>query len=137
MIDNPYATVELLALMEDALPITAMIPPPLSKLLQEQSPELIVLHTAVIKAIEYHGDIGGIMCVLDVDARDDGEHVLLVSLTNLKIDGRHPLSRRIATYQKRRMKRIAEGRKLMTLRPPLIAHEYPSEDPVHGTQMHR
>ena len=130
MIDNPTATLELLVLMENALPITTMIPPPLSKLLREQSPELIVPRTAVIKDIEYLGDAGGIMCVMGVDARDDDEHLLVISLTNLKIDGRHPLSRRIAAYQKRRTKRIAEGRRLGTLGPPAFTTEYTAENTI-------
>lgn len=132
MIDNPMATLELLVLMEKALPITTMIPPALSKLLREQSPELIVPRTAVIKDIEYLGDAGGIMCVMGVDARDDDEHLLVISLTNLKIDGRHPLSRRIAAYQKRRTKRIAEGRRLGTLGPPAFTTEYTAENTIDG-----
>ena len=132
MIDNPMATLELLVLMEKAFPITTMIPPSLGKVPREQSPELIIPRTAVIQEIEYLGDAGGIMCVMDVDATDDDEHTLFISLTNLKIDGRHPLSRRITAYQKRRMKRIAEGQRLGILGPPRFTHEYTAENTIDG-----
>jgi hypothetical protein len=113
MLDNLMQTVELIALMKDHLPIAAMIPPPLAKLLSQQAPGVMVPRTADITDIEYLGDEGGIMCILSFAKPDEAEDVFVVSLTHLKIDGRHPLSRRIATYQKRRTKKVVHEHRMM------------------------
>jgi hypothetical protein len=135
MLDNPLPTFELLELMEEHLPIQAMIPPPLAKLLSEQQPDLDAPRAAMIREIRYLGDEGGIMCVMPLPMRTGAEHLCIVSLTNVKIDGRHPLSRRIAAYQRRRTKKISEERRLMACAESHNLLEYPVEYPINGPQM--
>jgi hypothetical protein len=112
-----------------------MIPPLLAKLLSEQRPDLDIPRTATIREIEYQPDEGGIICVMLLPTRDGDEHRCVVSLTHLKVDGRHPLSRRIAAYQKRRIKKIAEERRLMAYAGVRGLLEYPVEYPINGPQV--
>ena len=48
------------------------------------------------------GDVGGIVCAIEGDKKK----VLIVSLTHLVIKPDHPLSDKIAAYQKKRIRRL-------------------------------
>jgi len=48
------------------------------------------------------GDMGGIMCAI----QGNEKQVLLISLTHLVIKPDHPLSDKIAAYQKKRLRRL-------------------------------
>ena len=50
-------------------------------------------------------DEGGISCHLDF-ASDDMNNVYVVSITHLRFDRRHPLTREIEAYCKHRIKRL-------------------------------
>lgn len=49
------------------------------------------------------GDVGGIVCVI---SKKEEQQVLIVSLTHLLIKPDHPLSDKIAAYQKKRIRRL-------------------------------
>jgi hypothetical protein len=55
-----------------------------------------------ISNVFYSGDAGGIVCAIEGDEKE----VLIVSLTHLIIKPEHPLSDKIATYQKKRIRRL-------------------------------
>ena len=55
-----------------------------------------------ISNVFYSGDAGGIVCAIEGDEKE----VLIVSLTHLIIKPEHPLSDKIATYQKKRIRSL-------------------------------
>jgi hypothetical protein len=71
------------------------------------------------------------MCTLSLKGQDLAAHAFIVSLTHLRIDGRHPLARRIAAYQKRRSKRVAQERRLLSGAADMGLTEHPREYPIH------
>lgn len=52
------------------------------------------------------GDMGGIVCAIEGDKKQ----ALVISLTHLRIKPEHPLSDKIVTYQKQRIKRLRRYR---------------------------
>ena len=58
----------------------------------------------VITALHYMDDEGGIVCKLDLGANRQNE--AFVSIPHLRCDPRQPLARKIAAYQKHRVKRL-------------------------------
>lgn len=104
MIDNPAHVDRLQARITAALPLSALLTPPLITLLQDQKPGRTVPPACVIEEVTYAGDEGGIVCRFLVGP--DADDLVLASITHLKFDPRHPLTREIVLYQKRRTKRI-------------------------------
>jgi len=105
MIDNPLQANLLVAKLNAALPLPATATPPLLAQLHEQAPGRDLSPQCQITGIHYAGDEGGIVCRLGFGHEDD-EKVFFVSITHLTFDGRLPLAREIAAYQKHRIKRI-------------------------------
>jgi hypothetical protein len=73
--------------------------------LREQYPERTIAESCRIVGVDYAGEEGGIMCELDVGLNRRGDKVI-VSITHLAFDRRHPLRRAIVAYQKHRTKRL-------------------------------
>lgn len=48
------------------------------------------------------GDMGGILCAI----KESGDKAILISLTHLIIKPDHPLSDKVAAYQKKRLRRL-------------------------------
>jgi hypothetical protein len=55
-----------------------------------------------INNVFYSGDAGGIVCAIEGNEKE----VLIISLTHLIIKPGHPLSDKIAAYQKKRIKKL-------------------------------
>jgi hypothetical protein len=107
MIDQHEKTDQLLTKLKDSLPIEAHIPSPLAKLLAEKSPETPIPPTCNVISVLYNGDMGGILCALDIGGpRTANAH--LVSITHLVFHRRIPLSREIAAYQRHRTKKLRQ-----------------------------
>jgi hypothetical protein len=53
----------------------------------------------------YSGDIGGVLCSLDIGGRE-AENVHLVSITHLTFNRNVPLFREIEAYQRHRIKKL-------------------------------
>ena len=94
-----------MAKLKAALPLPAMVTPPMMAQLQEQAPGLDLSPRCQITQIHYAGDEGGIVCKLDFGTEDD-RAAFVVSITHLTFDRRLPLAREIAAYQKHRVKRL-------------------------------
>jgi hypothetical protein len=106
MIDNPELTANLLAKLEAALPLSAIVTPYLAGVLRKQSPEASIPRTGQVVWIYNAGDEGGILCKLSVEGAADSNQAFFVSITHLAFDRRLPLAREIAAYQKRRVKKL-------------------------------
>ena len=104
MIDNPMTTTDLLADINDALPLPVRLTPELQASLRDQNTAAPA--DCMINGTHYMGDEGGIVCKLDLGT--GVEKQAFVSITHLRFDPRLPLSRRITAYQKHRVKRLRQ-----------------------------
>jgi hypothetical protein len=105
MLDNPYQTACLLSKLEDALPLPAFATPELQAAFRQQGTGAEVTSDIRVTEVHYLGDPGGITCRLAFDT-DAEVGTFIVSITHLRFDRRHKLSREIANYQKHRVKRL-------------------------------
>jgi hypothetical protein len=91
--------------LTEALPLSALATSALMAILREQSSMAnITLGWKVTKVI-YAGAEGGVICHLALD-EEDKEEVFLVSIIHLAFDRRLPVARKIAAYQKHRIKHL-------------------------------
>lgn len=104
MIDNPATAMDLLAQLKAALPVPARLTPELRASLGANNIGTPVPPDGAITALHYMGDEGGIVCKLDLGANMQND--AFVSITHLRFDPRLPLARKIAAYQKHRVKRL-------------------------------
>ena len=105
MIDNPDQVQRLLVKLRASLPLSATVTPPLAAVIRNQSPGSEAPRRCLIRRVDYAGDEGGIMCMLDLGGVH-GDRAFFASITHLVFDGRAPLAREIAKYQKHRVKRL-------------------------------
>ncbi len=107
MIDDPRKTDLLMARLKEALPIEANITSYLAGVLAEKSPEITIPGKCKILDVVYSGDMGGILCCLDIGGPDT-KTPYVASITHLAFDRRMPLSRDIETYQRYRTKKLKQ-----------------------------
>jgi hypothetical protein len=103
-IDNPDQTERLLARLQTALPMPALVTPEAAAALQSENPTRKIPVNCFFTAVSYAGDEGGIVCRLDFAC--ETQKMAYVSITHLRFDPRLPLARQIAAYQKHRVKRL-------------------------------
>jgi hypothetical protein len=109
MIDDPWETDLLIALLKESLPLEARITQYLAGALLEKSPDMTIPKKCNVTSVFYTGDMGGILCGLDMGGTEtDYAHV--VSITHLAFDRRVPLSREINAYQRHRIKKLKQQR---------------------------
>ena len=107
MIDDYDKTRELMHRMEAQLPIPARPTGAFFRSMRDKRIKITRDQQLQIKHLVYAGDEGGIMC--DVTLSQDAKEALLVSITHLRIDPRHPLAREIRAYQRERTRRLAQA----------------------------
>ena len=83
MIDNPKQTVGLLAKLEAALPMPAIVTPRLTATLRQQSLGVSIPKTCQVTWVSNAGDAGGIMCKLSAEGQPDNRLALVTSITQL------------------------------------------------------
>jgi hypothetical protein len=105
MIDEPRKTQLLMAGLKESLPIPAIIPPQLARKLAEGKPQSSIPSRCNVIDVIYSGDVGGVLCNLDVDGREAKE-VHLVSITQLSFSRNVSLFREIEAYQRHRIKKL-------------------------------
>ena len=106
MIDNPKQVAGLLAKLESALPLPAIVTPRLAATLSENSPSAAIPKQGLVTWVSNAGEEGGIMCKLSFAHDADDANVVVTSITHLAFDPRQPLAREIAAYQKHRVKKL-------------------------------
>ena len=105
MIDDPNKTDLLMAMLKESLDIQTNITPYLASALAKQSPDIPIPGQCNVIDVLYSGDMGGIVCCLDIGGHDtDKRH--LVSITHLTFNRRIPLAREIEAYQRHRNKKL-------------------------------
>ena len=105
MIDDPLQVSLLELVFKDAVPIQARLSGRLQAVLAKNSLQVARATECTIEEITYAGDEGGFMCVLRPTAADAKQRIVS-AITLLVFDPRHPLTREMATYQRRRVKRL-------------------------------
>jgi hypothetical protein len=105
VIDNQDEVERLLRELTKAMPLSALATPALMAKLREQSSTANITPDCKVTKVIYAGDEGGVICHLAFD-EEDKEEVFLVSITHLAFDRRLPVARKIAAYQKHRIKHL-------------------------------
>jgi len=95
-------TEALIEEMKKYLPIPARFTNEIYQYLKEKGIYTDTNREIRISNVFYSGDAGGIVCAIEGDEKE----VLIVSLTHLIIKPDHPLSDKIAAYQKKRIRRL-------------------------------
>lgn len=125
-IDDPVFARQLYLEIQASLPISIRINEIGFQALKEKSvytPEPDAVYE--VDTVLYAGDMAGILCSLsakdgEVSSCDQGDQeskALVMSLTHLRIDSRHPLAAKIREYQKHRNMRLAIANSGRTLKP--------------------
>lgn len=105
-IDNYEEAIELMAKMEECLPISVKPGKPLLQTMRDRGmSETAAQQELLIESMFYGGDEGGIICSLKSLSENNKENYV-VSLTHLHIDPDHPLAEKIIAYQVLRIKRL-------------------------------
>ena len=107
MIDDYEQAMELLHEMEAHLPIPARPTATMVRVLRGQGQKISRDRELSIQSIFYAGDEAGIVCA--VEPLEGIKMALVISVTHLQIDPRHPLAKSIRAYQQERKRRLAQG----------------------------
>jgi hypothetical protein len=107
MIDDPRKTDLLIGMLKESLPIQTIVTPYLATVLAKQSSDMPIPARCNVIDVFYTGDMGGILCCLDIGGPDT-KSAHLVSITHLTFDRRVPLAREIEVYQRHRNKKLKQ-----------------------------
>ncbi|MBV9286996.1 MAG: hypothetical protein JO288_04100 [Hyphomicrobiales bacterium] len=114
MLDKIGKTLELIAEMRAAAPFEVELTEPVIAALNEGPGAVRLSARQTVSQVDYAGDQGGILCRMDID--DGREHVVVVSLTQLRLPAALPFAAAARDYQKRRTKKIKKLERRESLR---------------------
>jgi hypothetical protein len=103
MLDKPEKTRELVATLKAALPFEVTLMPDVITHLERKQKPIPVKSTEAVSDISYAGDQGGIICHL---RPTDADHVIIVSLTHVRVPRTLPFAAAVLDYQKHRVKKL-------------------------------
>jgi hypothetical protein len=107
MIDDYDQAMELMREMEEQLPIQARPTATMVRALRDQGQRISRDRKLSIESVFYAGDEAGIVCALE--PLEGIKIALVISVTHLQIDLRHPLAKKIRSYQQERKRRLAQA----------------------------
>jgi hypothetical protein len=107
MIDDYEQAMELLHEMEEQLPIQALPTATMVRALRDQGQRISRDRKLSIQSVFYAGDEAGIVCAME--PLEGIKMALVISVTHLQIDLRHPLAKKIRAYQQERKRRLAQA----------------------------
>jgi hypothetical protein len=107
MIDDYDQAMELMREMEEQLPIQAWPTATMVRALRDQGQRISRDRKLSIQSVFYAGDEAGIVCALE--PLEGIKIALVISVTHLQIDLRHPLAKKIRAYQQERKRRLAQA----------------------------
>jgi hypothetical protein len=107
MIDDYEQAMELLHKMEAQLPIPARPTATMVRALRDQGQRISRDRELSIQGVFYAGDEAGIVCALEL--LEGTKAALVISVTHLRIDLRHPLAQEIRAYQRERKRQLAQA----------------------------
>jgi hypothetical protein len=103
MIDDPIKTDLLLAALRAALPFEVVLAPSVPHSTRADIGAAEPRARLLITAVDYAGDEGGIVCLLD---RSSGRKVAAISLTHVRVLPSMPLASAVLRYRKHRTKKL-------------------------------
>ena len=104
MLDNPKNTFELMKALEAALPFEVELTPEVIESLRKEKPALVVESRQSVSGLSYFGNEGGIMC--HIVPKDSPGNPIIISITHVRMSGKHLLARDVFKYQKHRVKKL-------------------------------
>lgn len=107
VIDNHKQVLTLIEKLEADLPVPVVLTDSLLTRLIESNINLPDGFEVKIDRVHYAGDEGGICCSISLP--EDSDKVFLMSITHLRIDFSHPLSKEVEAYKKRRIKKLKKA----------------------------
>jgi hypothetical protein len=109
MLDKPEKTRELMAILEAAAPFeVALMPDLIEHLAREQKP-VVVKPIETVSGVSYLGDVGGIACHVQPE---NGDRVIVISLTHVRVRPTLPFATAVLAYQKHRIKKLKKQARL-------------------------
>ena len=105
MLDDSEKTQRLMAALEAAVPIEAMLSPQTRRSLSVDDPAIPSSGRCTIVSVLYLGDYAGITCTLDF-GNTNPTTAHLVSITHLIFNANTPHYREIDAYQRHRTKKL-------------------------------
>ncbi len=106
MLDNPKKTFDLITDLKAALPIEVELTPEVIDSLRKGKTAVVVKPQEVVSDISYLGDEGGIMC--HIRPRETAGYAIVISITHVRMQRKHSLTKSVSDYQKHRVKKIAK-----------------------------
>ncbi len=103
MLDKPEKTHQLLAALRAAVPFEVELTPLLMAHLRTKQVAVAAAPRQLVTQISYAGDEGGIVCHI---APEEGDEVLVVSLTHVRAMRSSPFAAAVLDYQKHRTKKL-------------------------------
>jgi len=110
MIDDYDQAMELMREMEEQLPIQARPTATMVRALRDQGQRISRDRKLSIQSVFYAGDEAGIVCALE--PLEGIKIALVISVTHLQIDLRHPLAKKIRAYQQERKRRVGPANRV-------------------------
>lgn len=92
----------LVSRLQRFLPLRAYGRPPLIGMLRKHSPDMTASSRLMVTNVYDAGDQSGLMCKIDFAPGAARRPILVVPITLLAFDRRHPISRDVAEYRRRR-----------------------------------
>jgi hypothetical protein len=107
MLDKPEKTRQLVATLNEALPFEVELMPHVVTHLRSQKIANAVELRQIVSKVSYAGDEGGIVCHL---LPKETENVIILSLTQVRVDRSLPFAPEVFDYQKHRVKKLKKQR---------------------------
>lgn len=99
LVDDPET---LARRLQRFLPLPAHGRPQLVGMLKKRSSKFTASARLIVTNVYYIGGKAGLMCQIDLASGEPCSSVLVVPITVLAFDRRHPISRDVAEYRRRR-----------------------------------
>ena len=107
MTSSDFRVELLVQKLRRALPLTAHGRPSLTAMLRRRLSCQDVIPRVTVTDIFYAGEKNGLMCRVDVQGFADEPVVVVAPVTQLAFNRKHPITRDIAAYRKRRAETAA------------------------------
>ncbi len=109
MKDTPQFVQRLLSRLQVSLPLVVYPRPILLASLRAAAPNAGAVPRCLVINVFYAGGEHGIMCQLEAAGAKPTSPTLVASITQVGFDRRHPISREIAAYRKRRLETLRDA----------------------------
>ena len=103
MLDKLEKTLELMNILDAAVPFEVALMPDLIDHLARQQRPVALKPIETVSGVSYLGDVGGITCHIQPE---DAKSAVVVSLTHVRVRRTLPFAAAVLDYQKHRVKKL-------------------------------